>query len=86
MDSFEDRILGNEFTNKMTLTEHTREVCRAEDARLYNLFRDAALKEVGLENYKLKNRVFDKAWSDGHASGHMEVYHHLIELAELINE
>lgn len=82
----EDRITAGEFENKVPFSKETRVAYREENRRLEQLFREESLKSVGLEDYKLKDRVFDKAWSDGHSSGYMEVYFHLIELSHLIIE
>lgn len=86
MESLSHRIEDGEFKNKVPYSKETREAYRADERRLEKLFREAALKSVGLEDYKLKDRVFDKAWSDGHSYGYMEVYNHLVELAHLIIE
>ena len=32
---------------------------------------------------KSRNKVWDKAWSDGHSCGYYEVYQHLFELVDL---
>jgi len=86
MSHFEDRINAGEFANNVPYSKETREAYREEERRVTQLFREEALKDVGLDDYKLKDRVFGKAWSDGHSSGYMEVYFHLVELAHLIIE
>lgn len=45
----------------------------------------AMLAELhGLTGHKNEQKLFDKAWSDGHASGHTEVAIHYNELAALL--
>lgn len=83
---FVDRINSGEFENNVPYSKNTREAYRAEESRVTQLFREEAIKDVGLEDYKLKDRVFDKAWSDGHSSGYVEVYWQLVELVPLVIE
>ena len=80
----EKRIRDGELDNKLPYSRETREAHRTETHLLEALFKAEALKAVGLENYPLRDKVADKAWSDGHSSGYMEVYHQLVELAEMI--
>lgn len=54
-----------------------------EDYRIYNLFKEDALKEVGLLNHPKADKIYNKAWNDGHAYGYGEVLTHLENLAEL---
>lgn len=86
MSYFVDRINGGAYENNVPYSKDTREAYRIEERRLTQLFREESLKDVGLEDYKLKDRVFDKAWSDGHATGYESVYWELVDLARLINE
>lgn len=79
----EQRIRDGEFDNKLAYLDD-RGAYRYEDQRLRVVFAEEALKNVGLENYPLKDKVFEKAWSDGHSSGYMHVYYELVELAEMI--
>lgn len=83
---FVDRINAGEFENNVPFSKDTREAYRAEERRVTQLFREEAIKDVGLDDYKLKDRVFDKAWSDGHSYGYTEVYWHLVDLVRLVIE
>ena len=58
--------------------------------RLHNMKVDALIlafikKESGLNDIpeQYQNKVFSKAWSDGHSSGYYEVYQQLCELVEI---
>jgi hypothetical protein len=51
---------------------------------LEELFKRDALVEVGLEHHPNKDKIFDKAWDDGHAHGLQEVMANLEQLADLM--
>lgn len=59
---------------------------RAEDARLYQLFKKVVMHHYGLEG--LKEEVYEKTWSiaweQGHSAGYHEVYSCLADLADLM--
>ena len=67
------------------ITEY-RELVKAHNAetkRLEDQFKHDALDDVGLLNHPKADKIYAKAWEDGHASGLHEVYQELCDLAEL---
>lgn len=50
---------------------------------VYKDFQDALSKEYGTENKEIDDRVWRKAWDDGHSNGLHEVEVHYDELSEL---
>ena len=46
--------------------------------------------ESGLDKLPLsetvKNKIYDKAWEDGHSSGFIQVYYELVELVDMLTE
>lgn len=47
-------------------------------------FRKMLAELYGLTEYKNEEKLFNKAWEDGHASGHTEVALHYDDLAALL--
>ena len=56
-----------------------------ETNRLMAEFKHDALDDVGLLNHPKADKIYAKAWEDGHASGLYSVYQELCELAELFD-
>lgn len=56
----------------------------ADESELRARFRADALRELGLEGHPKGDRLFDIAWSQGHAAGLHEVLGHMEELADLL--
>ena len=54
--------------------------------RLVELFKKDALKEVGLANHPKSDKIYAKAWENGHSAGYNEVLNHLKDLAELFED
>jgi hypothetical protein len=52
---------------------------------LEELFKRDALREAGLERHPKKDKIFEKAWDDGHAHGLQEVMANLEQLADLVD-
>jgi hypothetical protein len=59
---------------------------RAEAHRLEEEFKADALDSVGLKGHPLAQKVWDKAWSDARAYGHLQVLNELEALAEILVE
>jgi hypothetical protein len=57
---------------------------RSEEQRLLGRFMAEALVETGLVGHKNADRIWAKAWEDGHSNGLAEVLLHLENLAELV--
>jgi len=55
-----------------------------EEGRLYDEFRKDAIEYVGLTGHPKADKIYDKAWEDGHSCGYEEVLIHLEELADLV--
>jgi len=63
-----------------------RAECLQEKRRLYEQFKQDALKDVGLANHPKRDLIFDRAWADGHAEGFYSVFNHLEYLAEFVDQ
>lgn len=74
----------SKYENKVPYNKETREQYREEDRRLYDLFKQDMFKDLGIENHPKRERFFDLAWSDGHASGYQEVYNIALEWSDLL--
>lgn len=61
-----------------------RKAYNEETARLNELFKQDALKEVGLSEHPNRDRIYSAAWDRGHSGGLPEVMLELEMLAELI--
>lgn len=83
-----ERIRAGEFENKVPYpsggSTKDREVYRKGNREAEQLFKEAALEEVGLSDHPKADKVFEKAWRDGHSSGYAEVFGELQELSELM--
>jgi len=55
-----------------------------EKERLHNLFKEDALRDVGLEGHPRADKAFQLAWREGHSDGFFEVHDWLLDLAELL--
>ena len=55
-----------------------------------DMIMDYIKKESGLNDLnvsdKVKTNIISKAWCDGHSSGYVEVYYHLVELVEMLTD
>jgi hypothetical protein len=54
-----------------------------ECRRIHDTFKQAVLENVGLLQHPNADKIFDFAWSQGHASGYHEVYNYLDDLSSL---
>jgi hypothetical protein len=52
--------------------------------RLHEEFTKDALASVKLSDHPNAQKIFDKAWEDGHSSGYKSVYSELEDLAALV--
>lgn len=73
-----------EFNASLPAWIEAHEKYRMENHRLEQLFQKDAIDEVGLTNHPKAQKIFDKAWADGHSGGLENVMYHLEELADLI--
>jgi len=83
-----------EYADKLELYEKEMEEykvqekeCNIHNLKVDSLILDFIKNEAGLNNIPEQywNKVFSKAWSDGHSSGYYEVYQKLCELVEIFN-
>lgn len=56
---------------------------KAHTFELEDQFKRDALDDVGLLNHPKADKIYAKAWEDGHASGLNSVYNALVDLAPL---
>ena len=76
-DWFKDEVKKNDLLKK----EYA-----IEDQRLYELFKNEAITEVGLQNHPKCHKIFSYAWGQGHSDGNSEVFNCLSELAEMLRD
>lgn len=83
-----------EYADKLKTYEVELEEYRNDQAKcsIFNikvdvLIHDFVCEESGLNTIpeQYRNKVFSKAWSDGHSGGYYEVYQELCELVEIFN-
>lgn len=72
------------FVAQETKRDDLMKCYRAEERRLFDLFKTDALEEVGLSDHPKGFKAFDMAWSEGHSYGWAEVFYILERLASLI--
>jgi hypothetical protein len=63
-----------------------KERYREEQYKIDNEFKLALFKEYGVEDHPKREKVFDMAWQNGHASGYGDVEYHFSEYVELIKD
>ena len=80
-------------TSKFSLNDSEEQIRQRQDEhrawtleqmRLEGLFKQDALKDVGLEGHPKAHAAYGLAWEYGHASGLYDVYVHLLDLADLL--
>ena len=59
---------------------------RAEETRLFAMFKKDSLEGVGLTNHTKADKIFNFAWDKGHSLGYHEIYYLLEELNELFED
>jgi len=55
-----------------------------ESSEIRAKFREALEKEYGMQNHPKKDKIWEKAWDDGHSGGWTEILITYDELVELI--
>ena len=78
MNSVKERVIDDK-----ALTA-ARQAYNAEAARLHQKFRDDLFVDLGITMHPLRDKLFAKAWEDGHSSGYSEVYNCALGLMDLI--
>lgn len=78
------RIPHNGTPSQRQAVIRARNAHRDEEYRLREVFKTDSLTEVGLINHKNADKIWDKAWSEGHAEGLQRVLEELEELADLV--
>jgi hypothetical protein len=61
-----------------------RKACREDMSRLREVFKADLFLEYGLDQHPMREKVWSKAWDDGHASGYSEVVSHFEDLLPLL--
>lgn len=56
----------------------------AEQQRIMAEFKRDLLADLGIENHPLREKLYSKAWEDGHSSGFEEIYNCALNLVDLI--
>ncbi len=86
-----EKIKSGYFKNKLPYATHKADkvvntAYNAEERRLDALFKKEALAEVGLGKHPKKDKIYAKAWEDGHSSGYYEVWACLQGLVDLFDD
>lgn len=95
-NSFKDHTAQGmrDYADKLAIyeTEYAEYIIQEKNCKLHNIKVDALInsficEDSGLNNIpeQYRNKVFSKAWSDGHSSGYYEVYQELCELVKIFN-
>lgn len=84
--TFYEKITYGYFENKVPYDTKNPEPYRKEQERLDNMFKQMALADVGLAEHPKADKIYWKAWEDGHANGYHEVYNYLLSYADLLKD
>ena len=63
-----------------------REVYSAKEMEIYAQFKQDLFEDLGITHHPLREKLFSKAWEDGHSAGYQEVHicaENLVELIEI---
>ena len=69
-----------------TAFRNARDEYGREEGLQYERFRRDLFKELGIEHHPLREKLFSRAWDEGHSAGYAEVLncaHNLMDLIEL---
>lgn len=88
MTSAELHEKANELANwEKAMEEYADQAaqCTLHNMKVDELINEYISIESGLRNIpeQYQNKVFSKAWADGHSNGYYEVYGHLCELVDI---
>jgi hypothetical protein len=62
----------------------SRAAYNKETAELYALFKNDLFADLGIQDNPKREKLFTKAWEDGHSAGYSEVYNCALGLVDLI--
>ena len=76
-----------EYEKDMVQYNEYLEIYKRECGEIALLIEELIKDEAGLDSVpeKSRDKVYSKAWSDGHSSGFYSVYQELVELVDLFN-
>ena len=84
-EDFTSKVTCNQGCEHIIIDEkgylEARKEYENEQGKKYKEFQENVLKEVGLSGHPKKDKIYEYAWSKGHASGYYEVYYILAELS-----
>lgn len=63
--------------------EEARKAYMKAEADAHSKFKADLFADLGIEDHPLREKLFSKAWDDGHSSGYQEVYNCALGLVEL---
>lgn len=77
-----------EYPKKLNLSAYTADLRKYKDKEreMYELFKRDALVDVGYLDSPIADVLFNKAWEYGHSFGYSEVYNHLLDLSDFVND
>ncbi len=75
--------VGTDYEADIIEKNALKESYNKEENRLYELFKNDALTEVGLINHPRANDIFGFVWKNGHSNGYYEVFNYLDDMAYL---
>lgn len=82
--SVRDNIVKGTYKNTVPFTKETRQAHSYNEAVLMARFKEDLAREHGLDTHPKATKLWDIAWSMGHASGLSEVETYYAEFAELL--
>ena len=72
------------YEKEMPIYREKRKAYSVETYRLHQLFKQDALKELGLSKHKKADKLFEVAWEEGHSNGLNEVWIYMETFSELL--
>jgi hypothetical protein len=79
-----EKIEKDEYNAPSELYKTDKTRYREIEQKLAATFKADALEVAGLTGHPKADKVYSKAWENGHAYGYSEVLIHLLDLSELV--
>lgn len=86
LDASDVKNLVREAVTDDTAFKAARDAYGREESLVYERFKHDLFEELGIQHHPLREKLFSKAWEDGHSAGYGEVLtcaHDLMDLIEL---
>ena len=77
------KCVKEKVTDEVALKK-AREAYGAEQQRIVAEFKRDLFADLGIENHPMREKLYSKAWDDGHSGGFAEIYNCACDLVDLI--